>query len=153
MSNHAAKRQAARAALAILCERWPLCFKLDDRKPLKVGIFADIVAALGDGAAPPRHVIGAALRAYTQPPAYLGSMVIGAARIDLDGTPAGIVTEAEAVDAKARLEAQTMKAKQAKTVRKEVVAPPATSTQPKRDGFEALRAAARARRARQQAGQ
>jgi len=108
MSNHAAKRQAARAALAVLCERWPLCFKLDDRKPLKVGIFADIVAALGVGA-PPRHVIGAALRAYTQPPAYLGSMVIGAARIDLDGTPAGIVTEAEAVDAKARLEAQTRK--------------------------------------------
>jgi sRNA-binding protein len=111
------------------------------------------MTALGDEA-PPRHVIGTALRAYTQHTAYLGSMVIGAACIDLNGAPTSTVTEAEAADAKAKLEAQTVKAKQARpertSVRTEVVAPPATSTQPKRgDGFEALRAAARARRERE----
>jgi sRNA-binding protein len=70
MSSRAAKRHAASTCLAMLCDRWPQCFRLADRRPIAVGTFEHILAELGDSA-PPRHVLGMALRSYTGRADYL----------------------------------------------------------------------------------
>ena len=56
--------------------------------PLKIGIAADILAALPDLS---RGVLGTALAAYTKSIMYLQAID----RIDLNGNPAGQVTTAE----------------------------------------------------------
>jgi sRNA-binding protein len=60
------------------------------RRPLKVGIHEDIVAALGDAIEP--RELKAALAYYTRNVAYLRHMLHGAWRIDLAGNPAGEVS-------------------------------------------------------------
>ena len=52
---------AADAAIALLTERWPLCFSVYERRrlPLKIGIKDEILAAL-DGAITPAE-LGTAL--------------------------------------------------------------------------------------------
>jgi sRNA-binding protein len=62
-------------------------------RPLKIGIAADICAALPEL---PSRVLSMALAAYTKRIMYLQALVVGADRIDLDGNAAGQVTTAEA---------------------------------------------------------
>jgi ProP effector len=121
--------------LELLAERWPSAFSIYEarRRPLKIGIHLDILAAL-DGAVTPGD-LGCALRVYVGNRVYRSRLVAGAARIGLDGEPAGIVSEAEAAGpATAR---SAMKAPPAKT----------TSGAPKRISLADLRAAAAARKA------
>jgi len=85
------------ATLALLCERFPKCFSIYERrrKPLKCGIDKDLAVAL-DGALTPTE-INAALRHYIGNPCYQRAMsVAGTPRIDLDGNVAGGVTAAQA---------------------------------------------------------
>jgi sRNA-binding protein len=72
------------------------------RKPLKVGIFTDIIAELGDDAIP-RKELSAALRWYTSGAGYLKNLKTGRARCDLNGDFAGKVTREEAAHARFRL--------------------------------------------------
>ena len=93
----------ALAALTALAMRWPACFQVyeERRRPLKVGIHTDIIAAGGFDEAELRF----ALRWYTRNPRYRDGLVAGAERIGLDGLPAGAVTAEEAEDARKKSQA------------------------------------------------
>ena len=94
-------REETLALITLLAERFPACFAIFERRrrPLKVGINQDIIAAVG--LAPDE--LGRALRRYTQADGYLAKLRAGAARIALDGQAAGAVTEDEAKAAAALL--------------------------------------------------
>jgi ProP effector len=79
--------QRNRQHLELLIARFPKCFVLQGwrRQPLKVG------AAL-DGALTP-YEVRAALFFYTSDRHYRARLCVGFDRVDLDGKPAGTVTE------------------------------------------------------------
>jgi len=95
MKNRATYERNA-AVLALLAERWPACLAIFEqrRRPLKVGIHHDIIAAL-DGTVTAKE-LSAALRCYTGNAVYRSRLRAGVIRVDLDGRPAGEVTAAEA---------------------------------------------------------
>ena len=96
-------KQDIDAALALLTEAFPQTFVLEKyrpHRPLKVGIAADIPARCP---AVERRVLSAALSAYARRVMYLRALVAGAARIDLDGNPAGEVTAGDAEFAATKL--------------------------------------------------
>jgi sRNA-binding protein len=96
-------KQDIDAALARLAEAFPQTFVLEKyrpHRPLKVGIAADIRARCP---AIERRVLSAALSVYTRRVMYLQSLAAGAARVDLDGNPAGEVTARDAEYAAAKL--------------------------------------------------
>jgi ProP effector len=113
------------------------------RRPLKVGISRDLMAAgTGLSRARVRH----ALHHYTRSIGYLTAMTVGAARVDLNGEPAGSVTADEAAHAAERL-ARIRAAIEEK--KRAVAAPkpePVPAPQPQRLGLADLKAAALARR-------
>src|SRR5579862_9472275 len=87
--------------IKLLAERWPRAFAVREskRRPLKVGIHADLLAAL-DGAMTAAD-LGDALGDYTKSSGYIRRITrAGAERIDLDGAPAGEVTPEEANQAR-----------------------------------------------------
>jgi ProP effector len=92
-----AEEKSPLETLFILGAAFPACFDLKNRRPLKIGITGDVAAVL---AAASNIVITAAeLKAamlyYTSGQGYLKRMRAGAARIDLNGTAAGVVTAEE----------------------------------------------------------
>jgi len=96
-------KQDLDAALARLAEAFPQTFVLEKHRPhrpLKVGIAADISARCP---AVERRVLSVVLSVYTRRVMYLQSLVAGAARVDLDGIPAGEVTARDAEYAAAKL--------------------------------------------------
>ena len=150
-----AKQQERREVIVLLTERFPQCFSVDGpRKPLKVGIYADIVAAL-DGAVTPEQ-LRRGLAAYTGVAGYLRGIVPGASRFDLDGKAAGVVTFEEAAAAKGTM-ARKLRPAPAMNPETPLVpvdepklrpdsAPPSVPTGPKRLSLADLREAARRRR-------
>ncbi|EDY2184956.1 proQ/FINO family protein [Salmonella enterica subsp. enterica] len=82
---------------------WPVLFNLDNPKPLKVGIFDDLMQdisarnlIIGAG------VLKATLVRYTHRIQYKKALVAGGARYDLNGQPCGEITpeqQQEAADA------------------------------------------------------
>jgi len=84
-----------------LCDRFPQTFDRDGPRPLKVGVYADVLAALGDAVQP--RDLQSALRAYTSNARYLRALSAGACRVGLDGKPAGTVTPEDEAVAKKRL--------------------------------------------------
>lgn len=97
---NAAKRATTAAVLELLVERFPRCFAIYQlrRRPLKIGIRADLEVAL-DGAVTPAE-LALALRIYATATGYLQNSRAGVARIDLAGNVVGIVTEDEAAHAR-----------------------------------------------------
>src|SRR6516162_7730588 len=93
--------------LELLCERFPRTFARDpaERPPLKRGIDRDLVARF-DGTVS-RSALKRVLGIYTACPEYRARLIEGAARIDLDGNPAGVVTAGEAAYALAPRAAKT----------------------------------------------
>ena len=124
--------------LDLLCERFPETFARDpaERQPLQRGIDRDLVSRL-DGTVS-RSALKRVLGIYTACPEYRARLIEGAARLDLDGNPAGAVTAGEAAYALAPRPAKTPPAPP-------LPASPASS-QPKRLGLEDLRRAARLRK-------
>jgi ProP effector len=124
-------KQDIDAALARLAEAFPQTFVLEKYRPhwpLKVGIASAIPARCP---ALEWRVLKMALTAYTGRVMYLRGLVAGAARVDLDGTPAGEVTARDAEYAAARLakilasrEAAAVEAKGAARVAKSAAGPP-----------------------------
>jgi ProP effector len=105
-------KKGLRAALTCLAERFPQTFVREGHqphRPLKVGIAADLVARCVELE---RRKLTAALSAYTQRIVYRKAMVAGAARVDLDGNPAGEVSAADAEHAAAKL-AETLASREA----------------------------------------
>lgn len=83
-----------------LARHFPNAFsgKGADKRPLKIGIHEDLVAANV-----PLFAASRALRDYTRGPTYLRNLVEGAPRFDLRGYIVGTVTAEEAQEAKTRL--------------------------------------------------
>ena len=81
------------AVIAILAACFPNAFALyqERRRPLKIGIHLDIVAAIG----PVEH-LSPALGHYTRNIGYLRAQKAGVPRIDLDGNEAGVVDAEQA---------------------------------------------------------
>ncbi len=123
--------------LGILHERFPGCFAAPGqsyRVPIKVGIHADIAAALPD-LSPVQ--IGRGLFLYTHDHRYLKAMVAGRPRIDLSGRPSGVVSEVEAESASATL---------AHRRKKQKALPAVALPKARRITFDDLRAAAMKRK-------
>jgi ProP effector len=116
-----ARRRAITSVLVLLAEIWPQCFFLHQirRRPLKIGILGDAIAAL-DGAVSPLAV-KQAIGSYCINKVYRNRVVAGAVRIGLDGEAAGIVTEKEAAHTaevtRRRLDKLAAKSKPAKPKR------------------------------------
>jgi sRNA-binding protein len=140
------------AGIALLEERWPRAFFVPEhrRKPLKVGIRQDIVAA-GLGDLTPGQLSNA-LRVYCRNRRYLERLRPNAARVDLNGEFAGYVN---AVDAKRATEDLARRFLKVAARRQAVAAAPVHSSpapmseRPKRLGLADLRQLAR-ERAREQ---
>lgn len=83
-----------------LIEYFPAAFFKHSRdiKPLKIGIFDEIVAFYDRLESPPfsKKKIREALNYYSSSPAYLTNQKIGVARVDLYGNEVDIVTEDQA---------------------------------------------------------
>ena len=97
------KKQDIDDALARLADEFPRTFvqeKYQPHWPLKVGIAADLRER---GPELDHHKLTVALTVYTRRVMYLRSLVAGAARVDLEGNPAGEVTVQDAEHAAARL--------------------------------------------------
>jgi ProP effector len=147
-SKKRARREAWRAArsdvLLTLHQRFPDAFarlNARSRRPLKVGIHADIAAALPDLTG---IEISRALQFYCRDRRYRTGCIEGAERIGLDGKPAGIVTAAEAEHAKRAIAAIESKLERRRE-RRTAPTPPSPSP-PKRLSLSDLRAAATARK-------
>jgi sRNA-binding protein len=109
MSKNAAQAEAD-AAIALLAELFPRCFAVYEarRRPLKVGIYTDIIGAVGGAIAP--YELSCALRFYCGNTAYLRGLRVGAARFNLDGHAVGTVNIDEAAHAAETLASLIIKA-------------------------------------------
>jgi ProP effector len=89
--------------IEFLASTWPNCFRVKPREriPLKVGIGADLAAAVAGAITDAEIAI--AMRVYVGNKRYLKALREGATRIDLDGNPVGAVTAKEAAYAKTRI--------------------------------------------------
>jgi ProP effector len=151
------------ATIALLTERYPDTFttELAKVRPLAIGISQTLTLFCSD--IPPKQ-LKMALRAYCGHGTYLRAMVEGAARIDLDGAPSGVVTAGEARHAGELIAAlaardlaaarQAARAKDARDLgdhrdhlRPGEAVPSGSVAGPRRLGLADLKAAAAARRA------
>ena len=78
-----------------LADLFPLCFNWERPQPLKINIHRDLMAAGHD-----REAVRRALGRYCKADRYRKTLQAGAPRIDLQGQPAGVVTEKEAAHAR-----------------------------------------------------
>lgn len=92
--------EQAQYGVELLKAHFPLCFKdIKEVQPLKIGIKQDLVKLLSTRE---EIVIGDkacmvnSLSYYVNSPAYHKRIIEGAARIDLEGNPVGVVTAEEA---------------------------------------------------------
>jgi ProP effector len=90
-----ARRERAFKIRDTLIERWPDCFRGPEQAklPLKTGIHRDIKAIAPELSS---RDLGTAIAYYVNDYKYRQAMIEGAARVDLDGNAAGIVTKDQA---------------------------------------------------------
>lgn len=94
------KREAAKAAVAMLADAYPGVFDLDQPKPLKIGIHHDLT----EDSKISKTQMRKALSAYTRHYNYVACLASGGIRIDLTGAEGEAVTEEEMMHAKGRIE-------------------------------------------------
>jgi ProP effector len=91
--------------LAELQNRFPIAFRYLGApapwQPLRIGIHLEIAERAPD-LATPLGLLQSALAVYVKHPQYAEGLIEGAARIDLDGNSAGVVTAQQAAAAGAR---------------------------------------------------
>lgn len=98
------KFQENNQTIAYLAEKFPRCFSTQgEAKPLKIGIFQDIIARLKDDDTVSNTQIRRALRQYTAGWRYLYGYKAGAKRVDLDGNECGEVEQQHIEHAEQRL--------------------------------------------------
>ncbi|MEN3262594.1 ProQ/FinO family protein [Sodalis endosymbiont of Spalangia cameroni] len=103
--NRAKKLRQGQDAIASLVVHWPQLFSLEQPKPLKTGIAADILDDIKVRELDlTRAKASAALMFYTQTPAYQQAVHAGGSRFDLGGQPCGEVTEEQQTHALKQLE-------------------------------------------------
>lgn len=83
--------------IAYLCEKFPNCFIADgEAKPLKIGLFQELAAALEGDEKVSKTSLRQALRNYTMSWRYLHACRDGAVRVGLNGEEAGVVDTQQA---------------------------------------------------------
>jgi sRNA-binding protein len=152
------KRKAAvLATVTLLADRFPAAFFMFEgrRRPLKIGIAADIYEAVPEIN---KEHLQWALARYCMSPGYLRSLTSGAVRVGLAGDAAGTVTDEAAAKAVGML-AQVVTARRKRTAKVESVKVVSRETKPVagvasaakatalRMSIEAIREAAQRRRA------
>jgi ProP effector len=116
------KRYAnAIALIELLAGFYPATFfvRAPDRRPLKIGIYQDVIAAHPEI---DRADLRLCFRVYCGHPLYLRSCKAGADRIDLAGNVSGLVTTEQAAGCKARRQAMNAKQKAAAQARRDQAA-------------------------------
>jgi hypothetical protein len=86
-----------------LAKQFSYCFSLEKPQPLKLGIHRDLAVSNVEPTVLTALEIKRALTRYCGRPRYWKSLREGAVRIDLHGQPAGVVTAAEAEQARYQL--------------------------------------------------
>ncbi len=98
------KFTSSKELIAFLCQQFPACFIAEgEAKPLKIGIFQDLATRLAGDERVSRTLLRSALRQYTSSWRYLHGVKAGAIRVDLDGNPAGELTEEHVTHARQAL--------------------------------------------------
>ncbi|MCE1736563.1 RNA chaperone ProQ, partial [Enterobacter hormaechei] len=108
------KLNSSKEVIAFLAERFPLCFVAEgEARPLKIGIFQDIVERIQEEECLSKTQLRSALRLYTSSWRYLYGVKEGAQRVDLDGNMCGELevehiehARQQLAEAKARVQAQ-----------------------------------------------
>ena len=99
------KLNSSKEVIAFLAERFPQCFSAEgEARPLKIGIFQDLVERVGGEMNLSKTQLRAALRLYTSSWRYLYGVKAGAIRVDLDGNPCGELEEQHVAHARQQLE-------------------------------------------------
>jgi len=116
------KLNSSKEVIAFLAERFPNCFSAEgEARPLKIGIFQDLVERVQGEMSLSKTQLRSALRLYTSSWRYLYGIKAGATRVDLDGNACGVLDEQhvqharqQLEEAKARVQAQREQQKAAK---------------------------------------
>lgn len=96
-----------------LAQQFPNCFTIGgEAKPLKIGIFQDIISRLENSELLSKTKLRIALRAYTMGWRYLYCIKEGANRVDLDGNPAEVITKEQMQHAQQQLKESKEQAKE-----------------------------------------
>jgi len=99
------KLNSSKEVIAFLAERFPLCFSAEgEARPLKIGIFVDLVARVQGEESLSKTQLRSALRLYTSSWRYLYGVKVGAQRVDLDGNACGELEEQHVEHARKQLE-------------------------------------------------
>ena len=99
------KLNSSKEVIAFLAERFPHCFSAEgEARPLKIGIFQDLVARVEGEMSLSKTQLRSALRLYTSSWRYLYGVKPGATRVDLDGNPCGELDEQHVQHARQQLE-------------------------------------------------
>lgn len=125
------KLNSSKEVIAFLAKRFPQCFSVEgEARPLKIGIFQDLVEQVQGEMNLSKTQLRSALRLYTSSWRYLYGIKPGATRVDLDGNACGELDEQhveharkQLAEAKARVQAhraqQQAKKQEAAAVRRE----------------------------------
>lgn len=96
-----------------LNQQFPNCFTIEgEAKPLKIGIFQDIISRLENSELLSKTKLRIALRAYTMGWRYLYCIKEGANRVDLDGNPTEVITKEQMEHAQQQLKESKEQAKE-----------------------------------------
>lgn len=132
------KLNSSKEVIAFLAERFPLCFSAEgEARPLKIGIFQDLVSRVEGELSLSKTQLRSALRLYTSSWRYLHGIKAGAIRVDLDGNPCGELDEQHVEHARVQLEeakarVQAKRAEQQAKKREAVSAAGVTEEAPRR---------------------
>ena len=97
------KLNSSKEVIAFLAERFPHCFSAEgEARPLKIGIFQDLVDRVAGEMNLSKTQLRSALRLYTSSWRYLYGVKPGATRVDLDGNPCGELDEQHVEHARKR---------------------------------------------------
>jgi ProP effector len=133
------KLNSSKEVIAFLAERFPHCFSAEgEARPLKIGIFQDLVERVEGEMSLSKTQLRSALRLYTSSWRYLYGIKAGAIRVDLDGNACGVLDEQHVEHARKQLEeakarVQAQRAEQQAKKREAAAAAGETEETPRRE--------------------
>lgn len=99
------KLNNSKEVISFLASQFPACFCSEgEAKPLKIGIFQDLIARIPADSGISKTQLRSALRMYTSSWRYLYGIKPGAARVDLDGLACGELEEQHIEHARKQLQ-------------------------------------------------
>lgn len=99
------KLNSSKEVIAYLAEKFPLCFTTEgEARPLKIGVFQDIVTRLPEETLFSKTQLRTALRLYTSSWRYLHGIKVAVERVDLDGADCGALEQQHVEHARKQLD-------------------------------------------------